>query len=646
MTRLRLVKGVLWFLVGLAATVAFFRFFRGLGAVTALSDWTPWGLWISFDVFGGVALAAGGFVIAATVYIFHLERYRPILRPAILTAFLGYVAVVVGLIFDLGIPWNIWRPVFFWQHHSALFEVAWCVILYLTVLALEFAPVVLERFQAGFLRSIYRVLKKLTLPLVILGIMLSTLHQSSLGTLFMVMPFRLHPLWYSGIQPVLFFVSAVGLGLTMVMTESIVSSWLYGKELEKDILAGLAKAASFVLLLYAVIRIGDLAAGDKLHYLTAGTWESNLFVFEMLVSAILPALIFAVPAARRSRGGLAAGAGLAVFGFVLNRISVSGLSHIFTTATDYFPTWMEFSVSIGIVSVMVLAFLFFVENFYVYHEPRKVAAGEFELPPADPVSGARRQWAGLADAGVYALLFIIGLSLVFGLVPDYLFKGGGDPLKRAPVDQVRQVEGLRIKPDGQPVCELALGAAKRAGKAAGGAVREVLLLDGARNDKFVLFDHEMHKEKNGGKESCGLCHHMNMPLDRVSSCNECHRDMFLTTDIFDHSLHAEKMEGKGDCASCHATPAWPKNRDTAKACSACHKNMAAPGSRVKLAKKGWKGLAPGYMDAMHKLCIECHKEKEKQKPELAPHLARCGACHQGLEGSMLTALEPYPGKAP
>jgi Ni/Fe-hydrogenase subunit HybB-like protein len=170
--RVKLIKGILWFFVGLAATVAVFRFLKGLGTVTALTDTTPWGLWIGFDVLGGVALAAGGFVIAACVYIFHMEKYRPILRPAVLTAFLGYVAVAVGLLFDIGIPWNIWRPMLFWQHHSALFEVAWCVMLYLTVLALEFTPVVLERLP---FKMLYKILKAVTLPLVILGIVLSTL---------------------------------------------------------------------------------------------------------------------------------------------------------------------------------------------------------------------------------------------------------------------------------------------------------------------------------------------------------------------------------------------------------------------------------------------------------------------------------------
>jgi len=187
------------------------RLIHGLGATTALSDNTSWGIWIGFDVMGGVALAAGGFVIAGIVYIFHIDRFRPLLRSTVLTAFLGYLAVIVGLICDIGRPWMIWSPTINWQIHSALFEVAWCVMLYTTVLALEFAPVVLEKISRA--QRALEFLKKATIPLVIAGIMLSTMHQSTLGTLFVIMPFRVHPLWYTNWLPMLFFVSAVALGL-------------------------------------------------------------------------------------------------------------------------------------------------------------------------------------------------------------------------------------------------------------------------------------------------------------------------------------------------------------------------------------------------------------------------------------------------
>ena len=202
MNRARKLKLALWMAAGLAASVAATRFLFGLGTTTNLSDANPWGVWIGFDVMAGVALAAGGFIIAASVYIFKLDRFHPIVRPAVLTAFLGYVAVAVSLLFDLGLPWNIWHMIVFWNPHSPLFEVGWCVMLYLTVLALEFFPVPAEEFSG--LAKVRRFLIKARLPLVIVGIGLSTLHQSSLGSLFLIMPYRLHPLWYSPILPLLF----------------------------------------------------------------------------------------------------------------------------------------------------------------------------------------------------------------------------------------------------------------------------------------------------------------------------------------------------------------------------------------------------------------------------------------------------------
>ena len=170
----------------------YIRFTRGLGASTNLSDEFPWGIWIGFDILCGVGLAAGGFTLAAIVHIFHIRRFEPILRPTILTAFLGYLLVIFALMFDLGRPLQIWHAIIMWNPRSVMFEVAWCVMLYTTVLALEFLPVLLEKF--GFLRA-RRIMRKLTLPLIILGVLLSTLHQSSLGSLYLVVPEKLYGLW-------------------------------------------------------------------------------------------------------------------------------------------------------------------------------------------------------------------------------------------------------------------------------------------------------------------------------------------------------------------------------------------------------------------------------------------------------------------
>ena len=244
MNRVHVFKTILWSLVGLGAAVAISRFAFGLGATTNLTDATPWGLWIGFDVMAGVALAAGGFVITAVFYMMGRKEFHPMVRPAVLTAFLGYIAVVLSLMVDLGLPWNIWHMMIYWNPHSPLFEVGWCVMLYTTVLLLEFSPVPLE--STSRYARVRAVLMKFRFPLVLLGIMLSTLHQSSLGSLFLIMPFKLHPLWYTGLLPVLFFVSAIALGLMMVSFESLFSAWLYRRPAETHLVARLGRAAVWV----------------------------------------------------------------------------------------------------------------------------------------------------------------------------------------------------------------------------------------------------------------------------------------------------------------------------------------------------------------------------------------------------------------
>jgi Ni/Fe-hydrogenase subunit HybB-like protein len=260
MTR-RLPKITVWraifaaiMLVGLYATYR--RIMYGLGGVTNLSDRFPWGLWIAFDILCGVGLAAGGFTLVAIVHIFNVERYKPILRPAILTAFLGYTLVVVALLYDLGRPDRLWHPVVMWNPHSAMFEVAWCVMLYTTVLFLEFIPVVLEKFgwhkPLGWIHNI-------SVPLMIAGVLLSTLHQSSLGTLFLIVPEKMYPLWYSPILPLLFYISAIAVGLAMTIFESWHSSRAFGRALELPLLASMGRVLAVLL---SRLSVGPLPRSD------------------------------------------------------------------------------------------------------------------------------------------------------------------------------------------------------------------------------------------------------------------------------------------------------------------------------------------------------------------------------------------------
>ena len=245
--------GIILLVSGAASTIL--RFSQGLGASTNLSDEFPWGIWIGFDVLCGVGLAAGGFTLAALVYVFNLKRFEPIVRPTILTAFLGYILVTVGLMFDLGRPWAIWHAIMMWNPHSVMFEVAWCVMLYSTVLGLEFAPVVLEKFQ---MHKTIRILHSISIPIIIIGVLLSTLHQSSLGTMYLIMPEKLYPLWYTPYLPVFFYVSAISVGCAMVIFESFLSSRAFKRGIEMPLLMDVARLCVLMLLVLGMMRTLDL----------------------------------------------------------------------------------------------------------------------------------------------------------------------------------------------------------------------------------------------------------------------------------------------------------------------------------------------------------------------------------------------------
>ena len=361
---------VLWLLVLLGAVIAIYRFSQGLGAATNLNDKFPWGMWIGIDVLSGVALAGGGFTIAAAVYVFNLKKYHPILRPAILTAFLGYVMVIVALLFDLGKPQNIWHQIIMWQHHSVMFEVGWCVMLYSTVLALEFSPAVLEKFK---MPGLLKIIKMVTVPLVIAGIILSTLHQSSLGSLFLIVPDKLHAIWYTPLLPVMFFVSAVMVGLAMVTFEAFISSKTFNRTLELNLLSGLAKAQIFVLLIYFALKIGDMGVRGSLPQAFQGTMEGNMFLLEIGLGVALPFLLLCIPTVRTSRSGLFISSLMVIFGLVLNRTNVSVIGMLQGSNASYFPSWMEFAVTAAVIAGGLIAFRIAVKYFNVFpsHEEPK-----------------------------------------------------------------------------------------------------------------------------------------------------------------------------------------------------------------------------------------------------------------------------------
>ncbi len=340
-------------ILALGAYATAVRFFRGLGASTALNDLAPWGLWIGFDVMSGVALAAGGFVIAATVHIFHLKKYEPLLRPAILTAFLGYLLVIVGLLYDLGQPWRLWHALIYWNPHSVLFEVAWCVMIYTAVLALEFAPILFERLRLPRPR---RILRAITIPLIILGITLSTMHQSSLGSMFLIFPEKLSPLWYTPIIPVLFFTSAVAVGLAMVTVESLLSARFMRREAHMDLLNGVARATAVVLLIYAVIKVADVTGRMAWTTLAPFDWTDATWLVELALTAVLPASLLLIPSVRASRGKLLAVQALVVIGVIANRMNLAVPNLVAANHGSYFPAPMEFAITLALLTGGVVVF--------------------------------------------------------------------------------------------------------------------------------------------------------------------------------------------------------------------------------------------------------------------------------------------------
>jgi Ni/Fe-hydrogenase subunit HybB-like protein len=344
------VTASLW---ALGVIIVVLRLTGGLGQVTNLSDQFPLGMWIGFDVMAGAMLGGGAFVLAGLVYVFGLEQFRPILRSTILTAFLGYSLLIVALIIDIGRPYNIWRPLQYQNIHSVLFEVAICVMFYTTVLALEFSPALFERLRW---KRAWRITHAMTLPLVIIGILLSTMHQSSLGSLWIIAPGKLYGLWYTAWLPVFFWISAITVGLGMVVVESNLSSRGMKRGLEQDLLAKLSRVNSYLLAFYVLCKLLDIVLRGQAHLLFMPNVQGIAFWCELGLGAILPAILMASPRIRASRNGLFAAGGLVVAGGILNRLNVSMVGMWAYTGPIYIPSWMEVTLTVALVSVGVVAF--------------------------------------------------------------------------------------------------------------------------------------------------------------------------------------------------------------------------------------------------------------------------------------------------
>jgi Ni/Fe-hydrogenase subunit HybB-like protein len=364
---------MLVFLMAAGGIAVIARFLGGIGYVANLSTARPWGIWIGIDVASGVALAAGGFTTAFLAHILGRHYYEPVVRPALLTAMLGYTFVVLGLLVDIGRSWAIWKPLFYWNTDSVLFEVAMCVMLYLNILYIEFIPIVAEQYKGRvnlpgplavlngpvdwLLNLADRILDKIMWLFIIAGVVLSCMHQSSLGSLMLVAPTKLHPLWYTPILPLLFLMSAISVGYPMVVFETTLVTQSLKLDSEMKVLSPMTRITIMILGLYAALKIGDMIVRGTYVYLLDGTAQSNAFLVEIILGVLVPWFMLLSDKVRNSRRHLFIASTMIVGGVLLNRINVFvvGYKPPVSEAT-YFPAVGEILITVGLISCLMFLY--------------------------------------------------------------------------------------------------------------------------------------------------------------------------------------------------------------------------------------------------------------------------------------------------
>jgi Ni/Fe-hydrogenase subunit HybB-like protein len=340
--------------------ILYFRFTRGLGATTNLSQEYPWGIWIGFDVVTGVAFAGGAYVITFLAYVMRLEKYHAIARITVLNGFLAYLFYAGALVFDLGRPWHIVNPVIGneFGFNSVMFLVAWHFLLYMVAEFIEFSPAIAE--WLGWKR-VRKVMHALTLGAVIFGITLSTLHQAGLGALFLMAKTKIHPLWYSEYIPVLFFVSSVFAGLSMIILEGTISGWVFKKLLpethageHRKIVLSLAKGAAMTMFTYFFAKLVIFIHGKHLVYLATG-W-GLWYLVEMIGFTLVPCVLYVLAVKRESTRIALAASIMALLGIAMNRLNISIIAFNYESATRYVPSWMEIVVTLMVVFAEIWVF--------------------------------------------------------------------------------------------------------------------------------------------------------------------------------------------------------------------------------------------------------------------------------------------------
>jgi Ni/Fe-hydrogenase subunit HybB-like protein len=340
-------------IVAVAAVIGFVRFATGIGTIANINNAYPWGWWVGYGIMTMIAIGGVGFTITALVEIFGVHRYHSFLRPAVLMGLLCYISAITMLMVELGRPWKVWMVLVSWAPTSALYEVGWCAFLYLTVLALEFSQVPFERLGWG--RAL-RVIRIIYIPIMLLGVTLSHLHQSSLGTLMTLIPHKVNVLWWSDNLPLLFLFSAMMAGPAMAILEHLAAARWLGFAPRMDLLAGLARIEAWLVGLLLAFQMGDLVYRGAVDAMLSASWFAVSFWIEIGFGLLLPLALLLMPEVRQSRRGLATACSLVIAGVLLHRLNVAVIGLRVRHWETYVPSFGEVAITLGITAAAIFAF--------------------------------------------------------------------------------------------------------------------------------------------------------------------------------------------------------------------------------------------------------------------------------------------------
>jgi Ni/Fe-hydrogenase subunit HybB-like protein len=373
-------------IVAAGAVIAFVRFATGIGTIANINNAYPWGWWVGYGIMTMIAIGGVGFTITALVEILGVHRYHSFLRPAVLMGLLCYMSAITMLMVELGRPWKVWMVLVSWAPTSALYEVGWCAFLYLTVLALEFAQVPLERLGWG--RAL-RILRMIYIPIMLLGVTLSHLHQSSLGTLMTLIPHKVNVLWWSDLLPLLYLFSAIMAGPAMAILEHLAAARWLRFEPRMDLLAGLARIEAWLVGLFLAFQMGDLVYRGAVGAMLSGTWLALSFWVEIGFGLLLPLALLMMPEVRESRRGLATACALVIAGVLLHRLNVAVIGLRVRHWETYIPSLGEIGITAGITAAALFAFGWLARILPIHEElPSPETSPRHAVQPAGALRGA------------------------------------------------------------------------------------------------------------------------------------------------------------------------------------------------------------------------------------------------------------------